>query len=231
MEGLLLGAGSALWLGILTSISPCPLATNIAAISFICRDLATPRKVLLTGTLYTLGRAVTYVALGALLVGSLLSMPQVSNLLQKYMNKLLGPILILVGMFLLDLLSFRFSFSAPVTESLQKRMPAWGMWGAAPLGMFFALAFCPVSAALFFGSLIPLSLKTGSSVILPLLYGLGTGLPVFVFAVLIALGARSVSQAFDKLTQVEKWARGVTGLIFVAVGIYFSLAYIFGVFS
>ena len=228
---ILAGALTALWLGVLTSISPCPLATNIVAVSFIGKRLGSPGRVLLSGLLYTAGRVLTYVVLGAIVVAGLLSIPAVSTFLQKYMNKLLGPILILVGMFLLDLLSFRFSFSAPVTESLQKRMPAWGMWGAAPLGMFFALAFCPVSAALFFGSLIPLSLKTGSSVILPLLYGLGTGLPVFVFAVLIALGARSVSQAFDKLTQVEKWARGVTGLIFVAVGIYFSLAYIFGVFS
>ncbi|HZO99240.1 MAG TPA: aromatic aminobenezylarsenical efflux permease ArsG family transporter [Terriglobia bacterium] len=230
-DGLLIGFLSALWLGILTSISPCPLATNIAAISFISRDLATPRKVFLTGTLYTLGRAVTYLVLGALLVGSLLSIPHVSNLLQRYMNKLLGPILILVGMFLLDLLAFRFSTSAPVTERMQKRMTAWGIWGAAPLGMLFALAFCPVSAALFFGSLIPLAVRSGSSLALPSLYGIGTGLPVLVFGFLIALGAQTVSKAFNKLTHVERWARAVTGGIFIVVGIYFSLAHIFAVIS
>lgn len=230
-EGLLLAATTALWLGILTSISPCPLATNIAAISFISREVATPRKVLLTGTLYTLGRAVTYVVLGALLVASLLSIPHVSNLLQKYMNKLLGPTLILVGMFLLGLLDFHFSTSAPVTERMQKRMVTWGMWGAAPLGMLFALAFCPVSAALFFGSLIPLAARSGSRVALPSLFGIGTGLPVLAFGVLIALGAQTVSKAFNRLTVIEKWARGITGVVFVLVGIYFSLAYIFAVFA
>ena len=230
MEGMMLAAVTALWLGILTSISPCPLATNVVAMSFIARDVGTSRTVLLTGILYMIGRTLAYVILGSLLAASLLSIPQVSNFLQTHMNNVLGPVLILVGMVLLGLITVNLSGSVLVGQ-LHGRAESWGTWGAVPLGMIFALAFCPVSAALFFGSLIPLSIKSGSSILLPSLYGIGTGLPVFGFAFLIAFGARSVSKALDRVGQVERWARRATGVIFVVVGIYFALAYTFGIFS
>ena len=226
----LLGTASALWLGILTSVSPCPLATNITAISYVGRRVKSPQQVFLAGVLYTLGRSLTYVVLGVLLVSSILSMPYVSNVLQKYMNKLLGPILILVGMFLLEMLRINLPGSG-IGEGMQRRVEAWGIWGSAALGAIFALSFCPVSAALFFGSLVPLAINDGSGVLLPSLYGVGTGLPVLIFAVAIALGARAVGKAFDTLASIERWARRGTGVIFIIVGIYCSLTYIFGVFS
>jgi cytochrome c biogenesis protein CcdA len=229
-EGLLLAAATALWLGVLTSISPCPLATNIAAISFIARGMGNARRVLATGVLYTLGRSLTYLILGALLVASLLSIPEVAIFLQTYMNKALGPLLLVVGLILLGVVPLRFATSCGGGK-VEKWAQAAGVWGSLPLGMVFALAFCPVSAALFFGSLIPLAVNAGSSVTLPALYGIGTGLPVFAFAVLIGLGAQWVGQAFNKLTVIEKWARGVTGVVFILVGIYFSLAHIFAVIA
>jgi len=228
MPVFLLGALSALWLGILTSISPCPLATNIAAVSFIGRRVGRTRVVFLTGLLYMLGRMLTYVVLGILLVTSVLSIPQVSHILQKYMNKVLGPILIFVGMILLELIRVNISGSG-LSEKMQKRVEAGGIWGAGLLGIVFALSFCPISAALFFGSLIPLSVKCGSGFTLPALYGLGTGLPVFLFAVLIAFGAQSVAKAFNKLTQIELWVRRATGGVFILIGIYYCLVYIFDV--
>lgn len=230
MEGAIVATGTALWLGLLTSISPCPLATNIAAISYISKDLGDARRVFATGALYTAGRALTYLALAALLVASILSIPQLSNFLQTYMNKLLGPILILVGMFLLGLLQFNFSTSV-AGGALEERFQSWGLWGAALLGMLFALSFCPVSAALFFGSLVPLAVQHKATLSLPALYGIGTGLPVLAFAILIASGAQSVSKAFNRLVLVERWARMVTGVVFVGVGIYSSLVHIFRVFS
>ena len=230
MIDLFLGIASAFWLGILTSVSPCPLATNIAAVSFVGRRVESPFKVFLAGLLYTAGRTLTYLVLGVLLVFSLLSAPYISHLLQKYMNKVFGPLLILVGMVLLELISVTFSGS-DVSEKMQRRVEVLGMWGALLLGVTFALSFCPVSAALFFGSLIPLALRCESGVILPSTYGIATGLPVLVFAVLIATGAKCVGQAYNKLVPVEKWARRVTGVIFILVGIYYCLAYIFGLFS
>lgn len=227
MSGLVLGAASALWLGILTSISPCPLATNITAVSFVARGVGNPGKVFLTGLLYTLGRALTYITLGVLLVSSLVSAPYVSHFLQKYMNQLLGPVLVFVGLVLLELIRFSLP-GVGAGNQMQERVRSLGIWGAVPLGAVFALSFCPVSAALFFGSLIPAALRYESGVMLPSLYGVGTALPVLVFAVLIAWGAKSVGQAYNKLTVLEKWARKITGSIFILVGIYYCLVHLFG---
>jgi len=146
------------------------------------------------------------------------------------MNKVLGPILILVGMILVELIQLNFSGSG-VSEKMQKRVKALGMCGALLLGVIFALSFCPTSAALFFGALIPMALRHESGVIIPSVYGVATGLPVLVFAVLIAFGAKWVGQAYNKLVPFEQWARRITGVIFIAVGIYYCLAHIFGVFG
>ncbi len=228
MEELALGTAAALWLGILTSISPCPLATNIAAISYIGRRVDSTWGVLLGGLLYALGRTLAYLVLAAVVVGSILSVLPLSLFLQKYMHVLVGPILILVGMFLLGLIRFTTSGSG-VSEKTRKRVDALGIWGALFLGLIFALSFCPTSAALFFGSLIPLSLEAHSSIVLPATYGAGTALPVVVFAFLIALSAQSVGKAFNVLSKIEWWARITTGGIFLALGIYFCLKYIFAV--
>ena len=223
-----IAALSAFWFGVLTSISPCPLATNITAISFIGRRAGSARGVLLAGGLYTIGRAVVYAGLGALLVGSLLSAPQVSLVLQTWMNKILGPILILVGMVMLDLLRL-----APrgrgIGERMQRRVEGWGLFGAFALGALFALSFCPVSASLYFGSLIPLAIARGSRLVLPFLFGVGTALPVAAVACVLAFGASQLGKFFDRMTVVERWVRRITGVVFVGVGIYLSLVHIYKV--
>jgi cytochrome c-type biogenesis protein len=226
MSGLGLAILSALWFGILTSISPCPLATNITAISFVGRRTGSARGVLLAGLLYTLGRALVYTAIGVLLVMSLLSAPMVSMTLQTWMNKLLGPILILVGMVMLGLLRFTFR-GRGMSDHLQQRMERWGLLGALALGCLFALSFCPVSATLFFGSLLPLAVKHESGVLLPFVYGIGTALPVVIFALVLAFGARWLGKVFERVTQAERWMRTITGLVFVGVGIYMSLVYVY----
>ncbi len=228
MSELLVAAGTALWLGILTSISPCPLATNIAAISFIGKRVAHGRQVLLSGLLYTLGRVIAYTALGIILAVSIFSATELSFGLQRYMNKLLGPLLVVAGMFLLELLAFR-STGSGVSERLQHRVERMGIWGATLLGFLFALSLCPVSAALFFGSLIPLCLKTHSLYLLPIFYGVGTAVPVIVFAAALAAGAQTVARLFEQTTQIELWARRITGVVFILIGIYFCLRYIFDV--
>jgi len=228
MNSFLIASATALWLGILTSISPCPLATNIAAISFVGRKVDKPGYVLFTGLLYTLGRALTYIALGVILVSSLLSAPALSNWLQKYMHKLLGPILIIVAMLLLNMLQFS-SKGTNAGQWCQQRAEKFGLFGALFLGFVFALSFCPVSAALFFASLIPLSVKHSSGVILPLIYGIGTALPVFIFGLLVALSTKAMAKAFNKITVFELWARKITGAVFLAIGIYFTIVYTVGI--
>ncbi len=228
MDSFAVALGSAIWLGILTSISPCPLATNIAAITYIGRQVDSPRKVLAAGLLYTLGRTVTYLVLGILIVASVLSIPELAMFLQQNMNKFLGPILIVVGMFLLELISIDLT-RGNIGAGMQGKADRFGIWGAGLLGLLFALSFCPVSAALFFGSLIPLAVNSQSSIVMPTVYGVGTALPVIAFAFVIALSARMVGVIFDRLKTFEKWARRITGVVFIAVGIYYVLTYIFEV--
>ena len=228
MEDSIVAVASAFWLGVLTSISPCPLATNIAAISFVGRRVDSPRKVFISGLLYTGGRMLTYMLLGMLLVTSLLSAPSLSYALQKHLNLALGPLLVLVGMVLLELITFNVR-GRGISEAVQSRVERLNMWGSGLLGILFALSFCPTSAALFFGSVVPLAVKWESGLVLPGVFGVATGLPVLVFAGLIAVGTQKVAYAYNQVVVFERWARRITGGLFIVVGVYYSLTYIYGV--
>jgi cytochrome c biogenesis protein CcdA len=226
---IVIASGSALWLGILTSISPCPLATNIAAVSFLSKKIAHPALVFISGLSYTLGRMVAYAVLGWAIISSLLSVPQVAQFLQKYMSKALGPLLILTGLLLLEILTLKLP-GFTLFQRHHNKLVASGAPGAFLLGLIFAVAFCPVSAALFFGSLIPLTLNSKAGTFLPFIYGIGTGLPVLGFAVAIAVGVTSISHGFNKITKLEFYSRRITGWIFILVGLYYTGVYILRLF-
>jgi len=223
-----LALGTALWLGILTSVSPCPLATNLAAVSYVSRGAGRPSRVAVAGLLYTLGRVIAYTALAALLVTNVLASPAASLWFQEHLNRFLGPLLVLVGMVLVGLLDFGLS-GAGIGEGLRRRVDRLGLAGAGLLGLVFALSFCPVSAALYFGGLIPLAVREGSSVLLPIAYGVGTALPVLAFAALLAFGANRLGAAFQKVTAVEWYVRRVTGAVILAIGLYLTLHHVWGV--
>jgi cytochrome c-type biogenesis protein len=216
---------AALWLGILTAVSPCPLATNVAALSFLAKQVSNPKRVLWGGTAYTLGRIFTYTVLAAFLVSGLLSVPSASFFLQKHLNQLMGPVLVLTGAVLLGFLPLP-TLSFGGGEKLQK-LGSSGAPGAFLMGAGFALAFCPVSAALFFMGLIPLALKEGSRFLLPSLYGFGTALPVALLAVAVAFGVKKAAEAFNRMTTFEKWMRLLTGWVFVALGVYMTVRHVF----
>jgi len=226
---ILIGFGSALWLGIMTSISPCPLATNVAAISFLAKKITHPILVLLSGIAYTVGRMATYAVLGFILINSILGIPQVAQFLQKYMAQALGPILIVTGVILLEVIKINLP-GLSLSQKHHNKLVEAGVPGAFLLGAIFALAFCPISAALFFGSLIPLALQSKFGVTLPFIYGIGTGLPVLVFAVAIAAGVTTLSHWFRKLTKIELWIRKITGGIFILAGIYYIGIYVLRLF-
>jgi len=228
MESIWVALGSACWLGILTSISPCPMATNIAAVTYIGKRMTRPSLVLVSGLVYTLGRMITYIGLGAIIVFSVLAIPEVALFLQRYMNRFLGPVLIIAGLFLLGVFRLKMP-GIGISDKFQKRIERYGLLGAGFLGILFAISFCPISAALYFGSLIPLAVEYQSAILMPGVYGIGTALPVVAFSIMIAFGARFVGAAFNRLTQFEFWARRITGSIFLLVGLYYILIYFFGI--
>ena len=242
--------GAALYLGVLTSISPCPLATNIAAISYIGRKVERPRLVIVAGVLYTLGRCLLYVVLAAVLATTALSIPAVSVFLQKYVHLLLGPVLLLLGMFLVGLITTTMG-GARINKWLQDRVDAMGVWGALVLGVLFAVSFCPTSAAWFFGLValtmgseatavtaklgqiginLPAHSVPAGTLVLPIVYGIGTALPVLVVASLLAYSAAAVGKTYNALAQVEWWARMLTGWTLILIGCYFSLWQVFEAF-
>ncbi|MEN6452161.1 MAG: aromatic aminobenezylarsenical efflux permease ArsG family transporter [Thermoguttaceae bacterium] len=247
MVAYLLYAGAAFYLGLLTSISPCPLATNIAAVSYVGRRVGDSRWVMTAGLLYTLGRCLAYLALAIFLAITAMSIPAVSLFLQKYMHLALGPIFLLLGMFLVGLITFS-GGGAVMSERMQKRIDSMGIWGALLLGILFAVAFCPTSAAWFFGLValifgseagaitallakvgiaLPQMSLPGGTVVLPLIYGIGTAVPVLLVAFVLAYSAKSVGKTYNMLSKIEWWARQITGWAFVLGGIYCSLAYVF----
>ena len=221
---LTIALSSALWLGILTAISPCPLASNIAAISYIGQNIESPWKAVRVGIVYSIGRSIVYITLGYLVTKSLMEIPYLSYWLQKYFNQFVGPIVILIGMILLGLISF--NLGGLKSGKAIEKMAGSGRYSAAlVLGIVFALSFCPISAALFFGSLIPLAIKYESCFTLPFAYGLATALPVIFFGFIIALGANSLAGAFNKVTYFAKIAKSVTGAALILLGIYFTLSF------
>jgi cytochrome c-type biogenesis protein len=220
---------TAVWFGILTSVSPCPLATNISAISFIGRFVGNDRQVLLSGLLYTVGRTAVYIVAGTLISAGILSSSELSLFLQKYLNEIMGPILILLGMVLLEMFGNAFSVNIVSTEKLQKHIEKRGVLFSFPLGIIFALSFCPVSAGLFFGALIPLAVKSGSNFIIPAIYGIGTAIPVIFFAFIISFASEYLGKVFHCLTKIEICFRYTAGILFIIAGIYYSLIYIYGI--
>jgi len=211
---------TAFWLGILTSMSPCPLATNIASVTFISKKTAHPKFVFISGLFYSIGRMLAYSVVGFIVIKSFMGIPATANFLQKYMNMALGPVLILIGVFLLDVVKINIK-GLSISKDKFEKLSNSGALGSFVLGFIFALSFCPVSAALFFGSLIPLALSSSIGVVLPFVYGFATGLPVLVFSILTALGINAVGSWLNKASKLEFYARKITGAVFMIVGAYY----------
>ncbi len=207
-------------LGLLTAISPCPLATNISATAYIGRELKHPRAMLISGLLYTLGRAFSYTVIGmALYWGA--SKFHVARFFQSNGELYLGPILIGIGLVLLNVIKIGSGTGGGLLEKLTDRVKDKGHLGAFMLGLLFALAFCPYSGALYFGSLIPMTLAPTGGLHLPIIFAVGTGLPVLIFAGIMAYSANQLSRVFNAVQRIEKVMRTGAGVVFILTGVYY----------
>lgn len=216
----------ATWLGLLTSVSPCPLATNIAAVSFLARRMGSRRMAVAGALAYAAGRASVYLVIGALIALGLAAAPTVSYELQQKVLPFVGPLLILVGLVLLECLSLPITFGLR-NEARAERMARFGLLGEFLLGMLFALTFCPVSAALFFGTLLPLALAAPNALPVFAVYGIATALPVGLLAVLIALGLKAAGKVIGNIQKWQSTVRLVTGSVVLLVGIWLTAGLFF----
>lgn len=218
---------TAFLLGIMTAISPCPLATNITATAYISKNLGDKKKIFYNGLIYTLGRIISYTALGVILYFGA-SKFNISSFFNTYGERLLGPLLIIIGIFMLDLISFNFPGVSGITEKLSGEKVKGKYWGAFLLGMVFALAFCPYSGVLYFGMLIPVTVASPDGLFLPVIFAIATGLPVIIIAYLLAFTLSGVGNFYNKVKNFEFWFRKVAAVIFLAAGLYFTYIFFIG---
>jgi cytochrome c-type biogenesis protein len=210
---------TALILGLMTAISPCPLTTNISAIGFISRDIDNRKRVFVNGLIYTLGRAISYFGL-ALIIYFGASQMKISRLFQGWGEKLLAPLLIIIGLLMLDVFKIKFPSFSGLTEKIGNEGKG-SYLSTLLLGMVFALAFCPYSGVLYFAILIPITVASANYLYLPIVFAIATGLPVIIFAWLLAYSVGSVGKLYDHLKVFELWFRRVVAVLFIGVGIYY----------
>ncbi len=219
---------AAFFIGLMTAISPCPLATNITAIAFISKKIDNSRHTLLAGTVYTLGRMLAYIVVASVIVLFGMNIQFIALGLQHYGELLLGPFLIICGIYLLDL--FHFSglpggnWLSKRTSGISAKLVEKGYLGAFLLGVIFALSFCPFSAVLFFAMLIPLALAAGDPVIIPAVFAIATAIPVIVISLLLVQGVGKCSGFMKKVQDVECWIRRAVAAIFIVVGVYYMIS-------
>lgn len=214
---------SAFILGLMTAISPCPLATNITAIGYISKDIENRKRVFYNGTIYTIGRAISYTTIGLIFffgAGQL----EVSGFLQKWGEKLLGPLLIIMGVFMLGVLNLAFPGIGKFSEKMEKKNQRRFI-DVLLIGIVFALAFCPYSGVLYFGMLIPITITSAKGLYLPIVFAIATGLPVLIIAWLLAYSVSSIGKFYSSIKSFEKWFRRVIAVLFIGVGIYYSAIY------
>jgi cytochrome c-type biogenesis protein len=212
---------SAIVLGLLTAISPCPMATNITAIGFIGKDIGNKNRVFYNGLIYTLGRTVSYSTLALILFFGADQL-KISGVFQQYGEKIIGPLLVIIGIFMLGIIKLNFPAFNSISERFQQR-GKFNYWNVFLLGLFFALAFCPYSGVLYFGMLIPLTVST-SGLHLPVVFAIATGIPVIIFAWLIAYTISGVGNLYKSIKTFEFWFKKVVAVAFIGIGIYYIVA-------
>lgn len=212
---------SAIILGLLTAISPCPLATNITAIGYIGKDIGNRNRIFINGLVYTGGRAISYFGIALILFFGA-SQFKISGFFQLYGEKIIGPVLVLIGIFMLGVFKLNFGFLNKLTDRYENR-GVRGYWDVLLLGMLFAMAFCPYSGVLYFGMLIPMTLSSPSGLLLPVVFAIATGIPVILFAWLLAYSVSGVGTMYKRIKIFEVWFRRIIAVVFIGVGIYYII--------
>jgi len=215
---------SAFILGLMTAISPCPLATNITATAFISKNISNKKHVFLSGIVYFLGRAFSYTTIGLILYFGANEF-KIARFFNQNGEKFLGPLLIIIGLIMLNIIKFKFLGKVNFQDKLSEKFKDKGLLGSFLIGVVFALAFCPYSGALYFLTLIPMTISSADGLYLPIVFAFGTGLPVILFTYLLAFTAGKVGSFYKRITKIEKVMRKVAGVVFIITGVYYILIF------
>lgn len=208
-------------LGLMTTLSPCPLAVNISAMGYISKDIKNKKTVFYNGLIYTLGRAFSYTLLAVIIfLGA--DQLNISMFLQRWGEKILGPLLIIIGFFMLDVFKLKIPFFSKLSDKISSKNNGT-YWGSFALGTLFAMAFCPYSGVLYFGVLIPMTIASPSGLLLPPVFAIATGLPVIIIAWLLAYSVSNVGKFYNKMSVFQKWFKWIVAAIFIVVGIYYII--------
>ena len=220
---------AAFFIGLMTAFSPCPLATNITAIAYASKKIGHKKETIKVGVYYTLGRAITYVLIASLIIFIGVNTQSISLFLESYGDKVLGPLLLVIGLVMLELIKFKSFTGGKRLNKLKEQLANKGHLGSFFLGVIFALAFCPFSAVLYFGMLIPLALSVGDAIIIPSVFALATGLPVIMLSFILNQSVAKLGRIMKRIEVFDKWTRRVVGLTFIIVGLFYTISYTFGV--
>lgn len=212
---------AAFFLGLMTAISPCPLATNITAIAYISKKIGNSKSTLLVSIFYTLGRMIIYIGIAAVIVWIGLSTFSISMVLQKYGKIILGPMLLIFGVLMLGIFNLSIGKSGDRLNKIKESLSEKGVIGSLLLGMLFALAFCPISGVFYFGMLIPLALQNSDPILIPSIFAVATSLPVILFSLILVFSFSKIGDVMRKVQLIEKWLRKAVAIIFIIVGIYY----------
>ena len=213
---------TAFLLGLMTAISPCPLASNITATAYLSKDITIKKKVLYNGLFYTLGRMFTYTALGMLFFFGA-SQFKIAGLLQGLGGIWLGVALLLIGIFMLDIIQLNMPGVGKLTDKFGNKKGKKTYWDAFLLGLLFALAFCPYSGMLYFGGLIPMTIASASGLLLPPIFAIATGLPVIIIAWLLAYSVSNIGKFYNRMNSFQKWFKRVVAALFMIIGAYYII--------
>ena len=204
-------------LGLLVALHPCPMATNIAAMGYIGKDIDNRRQVFLDGIRYTLGRIVSYSVLGAVIIALIRGGVQLldfGELMSEWGERVLGPLLIIIGLYLLynDLLHH---------HDHVPHLPFGGRKSSAfVLGLIFALAFCPESGVVYFGMLIPMAVESDYAYLLPVSFAIGTGVPVVIMAWVFAYSISRFSRLNKGMLLLKAWLTRIIAVLFILAGVF-----------
>jgi len=214
---------AAFFIGLMNAVSPCTVATNITAIVYISKRIENSKATIIVGFLYTFGRMFTYTLLASLIVYVGLNEQAIALPLQQYGEMLIGPFMILCGLIMLETIKLDFIKMPKSSDKIKQRLAEHGYFGAFLLGAIFALAFCPFSAVLYFGMLLPLAFQTKDAIFLPIAFSFATGLPVIILSIILAFSMKKIGEIMHKIQVIELWARRISAAVFIIAGIYYLL--------